>query len=97
MRTREEKLDGRAEALAWRIARFVEQRDTYGFKDTLRPGESYEEGVERTALGIYADLVSGRHEQVIGLVYDPDERCKVCRKESEKIVKEIKALQKKSS
>jgi len=94
MRSKDERIYERMIELSWRIARFREESDPYGFKDALEPGESVEDGVRRTANETYGLLIMGRYDEVIGAVYNPDETCEKCRKASEKLVKEINAIRK---
>ena len=56
MRSKDERIYERMIELSWRIARFREESDPYGFKDALEPGESVEDGVRRTANEAYGLL-----------------------------------------
>ena len=45
--------------LSYRIARFMDDYDPYGFMDALETGESINDGIERAAREAYSVMLEG--------------------------------------
>ncbi len=57
--------------LSYRIARYMEDYDPYGFRDGLEVGETVDDGIERAAGYAYDYMRTGQYSRLISEIYDP--------------------------
>ena len=80
--------------LSYRIARFMDDYDHYGFMDALETGESINAGIERAAREAYSVMLEGDFGQIREWIYDPDlDEPANLKAEMDSIMAELKRLE----